>query len=246
MIFEIKNPVPALQFRSTPTRRSATNEIVLHHYAHPTKAGQQYATVHDVHRWHLNAGKIGIGYNLVVNRDGSIIIGRGMDAVGAHTYPPRGINSTSVGIGVQGNFDSVNTYMPDAQFNALVWLIKHIRGIYGNIPIRGHREVPGTSTACPGRFFPIDEIRRLEYRVQEDEDVALMKAIRSQPGCANVTEEDVAKALAGALRHPLPSGETLAEYERAIEAGVTDGTNPHELATRWQVALMASRRPNNA
>jgi cell division septation protein DedD len=54
--------------------------------------------------------------------------------------------------------------MPDAQFDAAVWLIRHLQGTFGNIAPRGHGEMSGAATACPGRFFPLAEMKRLQYR----------------------------------------------------------------------------------
>jgi N-acetyl-anhydromuramyl-L-alanine amidase AmpD len=154
----IKTPVPALSFTRPLTRRGKTESIIVHHYVHPT------ASVHDVHRWHLNNTWAGIGYNFVIDKNGDIWQGRGMEFTGAHT---ENHNGTSVGIACQGNYHphasiAVDRAMPDAQFNALVWLIRHVRERYGDIPVRGHGEL--RSTTCPGQFFPLDEVKRLQYR----------------------------------------------------------------------------------
>ena len=90
-----------------------------------------------------------------------------MEFVGAHTNPPAGTNNTTVGIGCEGRYHTVDRAMPDVQFNALVWLLRHLRGVYGDIPIHGHREL--AANACPGQFFPLDEARTLQFRGQEVE-----------------------------------------------------------------------------
>ena len=46
--------------------------------------------------------------------------------------------------------------MVDAQVDALVWLIRRVRTIYGDVPVRTHNEL--AATACPGRFFPAKEL----------------------------------------------------------------------------------------
>jgi len=153
MNFTIKQPNPALNFRSVPQRRARTARIIIHHYHH------ERATPQDVHRWHLNNGWIGFGYNGAVDMDGTIWEGRGWDNVGTHTGYN---NGDSIGIAVQGRFDDNTRQMPDAQYNALVWLIKHLRSIYGNIAILRHSDL--NATACPGRFFPWEELLRLQYR----------------------------------------------------------------------------------
>ena len=153
MTFEIRTTDPPLAFTGTPQRRIRTDRIILHHYHHET------ATPRDVHRWHLDRGWAGIGYNLVVDMDGTIWEGRGMENVGAHAG---GSNSDSIGIACQGRYDDRTTEMPDAQFNSLVWLIRHIRDIYGKIPVLRHSDV--SATACPGRHFPWAELLTLEFR----------------------------------------------------------------------------------
>ena len=168
MTFEIRKPNPALAFNGNLRRRERTTRIILHHYHHDR------ATPQDVHRWHLNNGWAGFGYNFVVDMDGSIWEGRGMENVGAHAG---GSNSDSVGIACQGRYDDHTTLMPDAQFNALVWLVGHIRGIYGNIPILRHLDV--SATACPGRHFPWAELLALEFRGDVEVTVPDGQSVRS-------------------------------------------------------------------
>ena len=91
--------------------------------------------------------------------DGTIWEIRGHGTVGAHTANN---NSDSIGIACQGRYDDNTQAMPDAQFNALVWLIKYLRGIYGDIAIIGHRDA--SPSACPGRHFPLAEVQRLQFR----------------------------------------------------------------------------------
>lgn len=155
MNFTIRNPSPALQFRSNPQRRASTRRIIVHHYHHET------ATPQDVHRWHLNNGWIGIGYHFMVDMDGTIWRGRGELTVGAHAG---GHNNDSIGIACQGRYDDNTRNMPDAQFNAMVWLIQHLRGTHGNLTLQRHRDVG--STACPGRHFPWTELQGLRFREQ--------------------------------------------------------------------------------
>ena len=131
MEFAIREPNPALRFTQTLTKRAQTRRIILHHYHHST------ATPHDVHRWHLDRGWAGNGYNFMVDRDGTIWRGRGIDTVGTHTANN---NGDSIGIACQGRYDDNDRVMPDAQFNSLVWLIQVCRNTYGDIPVIGHRD----------------------------------------------------------------------------------------------------------
>jgi len=153
MNFAIRDP--GLRFRRARTRRSSTVGIVVHHL-------DAHWTVERTHEFHQSLGWNGIGYNFHIAMNGTISLGCGMEFVGAHTNPPAGTNSSTIGIGCEGRYHSVDRVMPDAQFNALVWLVRYLRGIYGDIWIRGHRDL--AATACPGQFFPLAEVQRLQFR----------------------------------------------------------------------------------
>ena len=153
MSFKIRQPNPSLGFTAKPRKRARTSRIILHHYHHKS------ATPHDVHRWHLDRGWIGNGYNYAVDMDGTIWEIRGHESEGTHTANN---NGDSIGIACQGRYDDQTRAMPDIQFNALVWLIKYLRGIYRDIKIIGHRDA--SPSACPGRYFPLAEVQRLQFR----------------------------------------------------------------------------------
>ena len=52
-------------------------------------------TVHDIKDWHVNDnGWSDVGYHFIINRDGSIDLGRPINIVGAHC---KGFNSDSIG-----------------------------------------------------------------------------------------------------------------------------------------------------
>jgi len=153
MAYEIKNA--GLVFPQTRTKRSKTEGILIHHPAATNW------TVKQVHDYHTNTnGWNGIGYNFYIHKDGTIYEGRGLEYQGAHCTA---YNAKTIGICCQGDFEYVDTYMNDAQYNALVWLIQYCQGIYGNgIYIKGHKDV--SATACPGKNFPLEEVKKLHYR----------------------------------------------------------------------------------
>ena len=141
---------------------NAVEGITLHHMAHPT------ADLPTVHKWHLDrwAGEPGCGYNYWISLTGEIFEARG-DHRGAHVG---GKNSSLVGIGFQGNYEPINgvahrTSMPDAQYNAGVWLIKELQKKYPRARVvHGHKH--WTATSCPGRFFPLIELLAGKFRGQ--------------------------------------------------------------------------------
>ena len=167
MQFQIQTPT--LRFPRPRVRRSRTDSIVLHHL-------DAHWDVHRTHEFHNSLGWNGIGYNFHVALDGTISQGRGMEFQGAHKV---GFNDRAVGVGCEGRFHSHDQTMPDVQFNAIVWLCKHIRQQYGDIRILGHRDYH--ATACPGQFFPLSELQRLEFREQtEESEVTEMAEVRFQ------------------------------------------------------------------
>lgn len=127
------------------TKRKKTDTIILHHAVYN-------GDVEGIDRIHKNNGWTCIGYHFYVRKDGSIYRGRREDTVGAHAY---GSNSTSIGICAEGNFE-VDT-MGAAQKNSIIELVGYLKGKYSILKVIGHREVG--KTACPGKNYPLDEIR---------------------------------------------------------------------------------------
>ena len=222
MSFQIINP--HLRFPQQRARRARTDSIVLHHL-------DAHWDVHRTHQHHLSIGWNGIGYNLHVAMNGIISLGRGIEFQGAHKL---GFNDRAIGIGCEGRFHSVDRTMPDVQFNALVWLIRHLREIYGDIRILGHRDY--NATACPGQFFPLVEARTLQFRGTADNT----KTEENE----EVTQEQFNQMMETYLteQRRLPVSEWARDsWEFATENGTTDGTNPRLSATREQVIVMLDR-----
>lgn len=126
-------------------KRSKTDFIILHH------ASAKQASPDAIHSWHLKNGWAGIGYNLVVRKDGSVYRGRPIDTVGAHTV---NYNSSGIGICFEGDFENEN--MNDTQKNAGKELISYLRKLYPNAKVKKHMDFAATD--CPGKNFPFDEI----------------------------------------------------------------------------------------
>lgn len=137
-----------LQFSRAPSKRTRTGRIILHHTA---SADVSAATIHG---WHQGQGWIGIGYHYVIRANGAIERGRPEDSIGSHAGPQG--NGDSIGIVLTGNFEIGAP--ATAQVVALVELIKDLRNRYGNLTVIGHKDV--MATACPGRNFPWDELRK--------------------------------------------------------------------------------------
>lgn len=138
-----------LKFKNRLALRRSTNRVIVHHSA---SSDVSAATIHG---WHLNQGWSGIGYHFVIRRNGNIERGRELSAIGSHSGPKG--NGDSVGVCLTGNFEIDKPTA--AQINSLVWLIlKYLEPRYGNLKVIGHRDV--MATACPGKNFPWNELRR--------------------------------------------------------------------------------------
>ncbi len=142
----IKEPLQYLNLNNV-------DSIALHHMAHPT------ADVKTVESWHINQDWRAIGYNFWVGFDGTVYEGRGFK-LGAGVENE---NGHIISIGFQGDYDSKEVEMPDAQFNAGVDIIRYVLEIVPSIKnIGGHKDYMATS--CPGRYFPLDEMKTLKKR----------------------------------------------------------------------------------
>jgi N-acetyl-anhydromuramyl-L-alanine amidase AmpD len=126
--------------------------IIIHHTGAEEKDADQ------VRRYHLSLGWRDVGYHYVVERDGRVVQGRGLDLVGAHCKASS-MNYKGIGIAVIGNLQN-HSILP-AQEKAVVQLAGDLMGRFA-IPLSnvlGHNEVPGAATACPGRHFSMDSLR---------------------------------------------------------------------------------------
>ncbi|MEM9968474.1 MAG: N-acetylmuramoyl-L-alanine amidase [Pseudomonadota bacterium] len=120
------------------------------------------AKVDEIRRWHtVDRGWGDIGYNYVIDRDGTVMIGRDLDKdgdtfddIGAHTG---GHNARSLGICLIGGFgsaanDAFEDHFTEAQNLALRKLISDIEERLGNVAVTGHNDY--AAKACPG--FKVD------------------------------------------------------------------------------------------
>ncbi|MFC7686867.1 peptidoglycan recognition family protein [Ureibacillus sp. GCM10028918] len=124
--------------------------IIVHH------TSREHMTAEECHEFHQKErGWSGIGYNYFIEKNGSIIEGRGQH-VGAHAY---GYNRTSIGICMTGDFDmEVPT---NEQWTSFLWLSNYMLKLYNIQPdqVLGHRELKGVQKSCPGKLIDMDEVR---------------------------------------------------------------------------------------
>lgn len=139
---------PNLKFASNliPLDPNKVEYIFIHHPMAVT------ATIYDIHKWHLDNGWAGAGYNEYIRKNGMVEIMRG-DHIGAQTA---NYNSKSYGICCEGNYE-VEQKMPEAQFKSLIERIKfHVARFPKKPQVLPHDAF--LKTACPGKFFPMLEV----------------------------------------------------------------------------------------
>lgn len=199
------------------TPRSRTDMIVLHH------SESTGTSVEEINRWHLVRGWTGIGYHYYTRKDGRIYRGRPEWAIGAHA---QGVNGHSVGICCEGSY--MTETMPQAQFDALVGLVREEMTKYPGAKVLRHRDV--NSTDCPGVNFPwvallaaLSPAKEEETKLTYDQFKALLQRYEKEGEGRNASAwaSDAWKAL--------------------TDAGITDGSAPQAALTREQLAVMLQR-----
>lgn len=145
--------------------------IVIHHTDAESSPPEQ------VHKWHIENGWSGNGYNEMIMKNGDVYICRG-DNIGAQTA---NMNSKSYGIACEGNYD-FQSVMPDAQFKSLIERIKYNKDRFPNlIEVAPHNKF--TSTSCPGKFFPLNKMYQElnTVSIQASIDTLVSKGIIGTP-----------------------------------------------------------------
>ena len=113
-----------------------------------TKAGRDFHAK-DIDKWHRERGFDEIGYNAVVDLDGTVEPGRSEAKPGAHC---KGHNSDSIGIcyigGLDENGKPADT-RTELQKAALAGLVAGYKQRFPNAKVVGHRDMPNVHKACP-------------------------------------------------------------------------------------------------
>lgn len=126
--------------------------VVCHHSASQTD------TVEGIRKYHIEEkGWDDIGYHLLIDRDGKLVMGRRWDLQGCH-----GINSFNrhyLGLCVLGNFEV--DHIPENQMATLMRVVAGMSRLFlwDSSCWLGHRDVK--DTLCPGKFFPMVEVKTM-------------------------------------------------------------------------------------
>lgn len=156
--------------------------IVIHCSA--TRAGQD---VHagDIDKWHKERGFACIGYNFVVDLDGTVEVGRPLNRDGAHcnTAGLSGVayNKHSIGIcyvgGLDENGEPADTRTPE-QKKTLANLVYKLIDEYPIIEVIGHRDASPDKNK-DGKITPNEWIKQCPcFDVRAEFPMAICKAKR--------------------------------------------------------------------
>jgi hypothetical protein len=186
---------------SVKTTWSKRTGFAIHHTAGPTSQ-----TVRQIQNFQMDSnGWSDIGYNWLVDQAGKVYEGRsgGWLAIGAHAG---GQNTAWVGVCWIGT--SGNTAPTPAALASIRWLHGEANRLAGRtLTVRGHGQVPGQSTECPGSRLRAWIAAGLPT-TEEDEDMpysdwpqadktALIKDLRE--GLSSVVGETYHAATSGAF-----------------------------------------------
>ena len=123
----------------------AIHKIIIHCTA--TREGDN-VSVDTIRKWHMKRGWSDIGYHYVIDIKGDIHAGRPIELIGAHC---KGQNKDSIGVAYVGGVESDGVTPKDtrkkAQKDAIIRLVKKLKGCYPDVKIHGHNEF--SNKACP-------------------------------------------------------------------------------------------------
>lgn len=161
----MKTPAEALR-----KSKRTIKYLVVHCSATPEG---RHHTAKDIDLWHKQRGFSEIGYNYVIQLNGTIETGRDVDKIPAHV---ENFNKESIGICYIGGCEVVShnrqkNKMPaealrakdtrtKEQKTALLSLLKELKKLYPEAQILGHRDFPNVRKACPS-FNAKEEYKNL-------------------------------------------------------------------------------------
>lgn len=127
-------------------KRERTDYIVVHCSA--TEPGLSIGA-REIREWHKDLGWSDIGYHFVIRRNGTLEMGRAIEAQGAHV---RGHNHNSVGVCLVGGVDEEGESEANytkSQLTMLMLVIDGLKARYPKAKLIGHCDFPGVAKDCP-------------------------------------------------------------------------------------------------
>ena len=152
-----------------PALRHPWTEIVVHHSAGEPGGLESIDRYHRTGRRWDSAGYHFIIGNETFSGDGEIEVSSRWETQsdGAHTLHH---NAQAIGICLVGNFEVRDERPSPQQDLSLAQLVAYLAVRYDVPPERIylHRQVPGASTLCPGRNFPVDNFRAVVAKLRAE------------------------------------------------------------------------------
>lgn len=124
------------------------NKIIIH-----VTASDNDATVEDIRQGHIRRGFSDIGYHLLIDRQGQILLGRDREKIGAHVEG-HNVGSFAIACIARGSDKDSSapfgTYLTEEQKTGLVTAVKQEMKNYGLTPddVYGHNDFTN-GKACP-------------------------------------------------------------------------------------------------
>lgn len=146
--FDLSASLPKSRYSAYSTRiPSRVSQLVLHH------TGTSTMSVYDINSMHIKEKDWpGIGYHILIQQDGSILL---CNKLHIQSYHCKDNNFKSIGIAINHNCE-VEAPSPKA-LAALRDVLFVFAYHFHSLSVYGHKELG--STLCPGRFFPLDEMK---------------------------------------------------------------------------------------
>jgi N-acetyl-anhydromuramyl-L-alanine amidase AmpD len=139
--------------------------ITIHHDAIPFNNQDDETRLKRIMDTHTGKGWPGASYHFWIGRTGTIYQ---LNYVERKTWHDS-VNTDSIGVCVTGyHHPNYNNTPSPKQLESLYWLINFLHDKYGNLTVRGHRDV--SSTACPG-----DNLYPLIHNYKKEEDSKMIK-----------------------------------------------------------------------
>ncbi len=140
---------------------SQVNYLAIHH-----TAGPDTQTPEEIANYHINNnGWGGIGYHFLIAKDGTVFYVGDISTARANVA---NLNEQVLGICLVGNFTQ-GRVPSDQQLDSAHQLCEFFINNYPNLQnvtswdkVRGHKELPGQSTTCPGDDWPTWRIKIVE------------------------------------------------------------------------------------
>ena len=166
------------------------NEIIIHCSATSANWMQKASVekkVAAIDRMHKRRGWKGIGYHYVIDRDGSIGIGRDVNKQGAHSY---GRNRDTIGVcligGHGGNADdSFKDHFTECQEDALLHLLEEYKKGIPKIIISGHNQYRPKACPCfivPNWYENKDMMTSIPVKTESRKSITQSNTMRASTG----------------------------------------------------------------